>query len=286
MTRIVIIGGVAGGASAAARARRMSEEASITMFDRGEYISFANCGLPYHLGGDIPNRDSLLLQTPDSFKCRFNVDVKVRSDVESINVEDKTVTVKDLNSGEVYQQPYDKLLLSPGAKSSLPPVPGLKNERTFTLRTISDMDRIIALIAQKKPSHATVMGGGFIGLEAVEALHQLGIKVSLVEFANQVMTGIDPEMASPLHQEIKDKGVDLKLAVGVTRVDTTDSGLSLSLSNGDTLSTELLITATGVKPETELAVAAGIELGPNGGIKVNDRMETSVADIYAAGDVC
>ncbi|MBD1387943.1 FAD-dependent oxidoreductase [Neiella sp. HB171785] len=284
MTRIVIIGGVAGGASAAARARRMSESASIVMFERGDYVSFANCGLPYHIGGDIESRDALLLQTPQSFKQRFNVEVRVRSNVEAINPTEQTVTVRNLDTNECYQQPYDKLLLSPGAKSVPPPIEGLSSNRTFTLRTIPDMDQIQALIDRDKPSHATVLGGGFIGLEAAEALRQRGIEVALVEFGKQVMANVDAEMASPLHQELRDHGVDLRLATALTAVADNGDSLTLTLSNGTSLNTELLILATGVKPETELAKQAGIALGPTGGIQVNSRMETSVANIFAAGD--
>ncbi|MBW8190008.1 FAD-dependent oxidoreductase [Neiella marina] len=284
MTRIVIVGGVAGGASAAARARRMSESANIVMFDRGDYVSFANCGLPYHIGGDIESRDALVLQTPQSFKQRFNVDVRIGCNVERINVASKTVTVRQLATGASYEEPYDKLLLSPGAKSVLPPIPGLINSRSFTLRTLPDMDNIMALIERDKPTHATVMGGGFIGLEAVEALKQRGLRVALVELGKQVMANVDAEMASPLHQAIKSHDVDLKLATAVTAVQEREADLQLTLSDGQTLSTQLLILATGVKPEIELAQQAGIEIGELGGIKVNQRMETSVADIYAAGD--
>ncbi|GGA63814.1 NADH dehydrogenase [Neiella marina] len=262
----------------------MSESADIIMFERGDYVSFANCGLPYHIGGDIESRDALLLQTPQSFKQRFNVDVRVRSNVEAINPLAQTVTVRNLDSNECYQQPYDKLLLSPGAKSIAPAIDGLSNNRTFTLRTLPDMDQIQTLIDRDQPSHATVLGGGFIGLEAAEALRQRGIDVALVELGPQVMANVDAEMASPLHQELADHGVDLRLATALMSVEDNGDSLALKLSNGASLTTELLILATGVKPETELAEQAGIALGANGGIKVNSRMETSITNIFAAGD--
>ncbi|MCM2678354.1 FAD-dependent oxidoreductase [Echinimonas agarilytica] len=284
MTRILIVGGVAGGASAAARARRMSEEAEIIMFDRGPYVSFANCGLPYHIGGDIELRDALLLQTPESFKQRFNVDVRVHSEVTHIDAAAKTITVKDLQTQQSYSISYDKLLLSPGAVSVRPNIPGLDNARTFGLRTIPDMDQIKTIIQQHSVQHATVVGGGYIGLEAVEALRQLNINVTLLELAPQVMTAVDPEMATPLHQTLRDHGVDLRLGTALESVSETENGLTLSLNNGDRLDTELLITAMGVKPDTSLAESAGVNIGKTGGIAVNEAMQTSVSDIYAVGD--
>ncbi len=194
MSKIVIIGGVAGGASAAARARRLSEDAEIIMFERGPFVSFANCGLPYHIGGDIQERSKLLLQTPESFLARFNVDVRVMNEVVSINRQDKTVTVKNLLDGSEYQESYDFLLLSPGAGPVVPPIPGIDNPLTHSLRNIPDMDRIIKTIETNKVEHATVVGGGFIGLEMMEAFHLLGVKTTLVEMADQVMTPVDREM--------------------------------------------------------------------------------------------
>ncbi|MFC3912398.1 FAD-dependent oxidoreductase [Pseudaeromonas sharmana] len=302
MTKIVIIGGVAGGASAAARARRLSETAEIIVLERGEHVSFANCGLPYHIGGDIKQREALLLQTPLSFKRRFNVDVRTFHEVVAIDPQARLLTVKMWPSGETYQESYDKLLLSPGAAPVVPPIPGLDNPATFALRNVPDMDRIIAALDSRKPAHATVVGGGFIGLEMVEALHQRGIKVTLLELAAQVMAPVDPEMANILHHELVQQGIDLRLNRGLTAVtqgvspeadrDATgsceqgsDNGdLTLQLSSGETLMTDMLILAIGVKPEVRLANAAGLVLGASGGIKVDASMRTSDPHIYAVGD--
>ncbi|ELB2787816.1 FAD-dependent oxidoreductase [Vibrio alginolyticus] len=303
MSKIVIIGGVAGGASAAARARRLSEDAEIIMFERGPFVSFANCGLPYHIGGDIQERSKLLLQTPESFLARFNVDVRVMNEVVSINRQDKTVTVNNLLDGSEYQESYDFLLLSPGAGPVVPPIPGIDNPLTHSLRNIPDMDRIIKTIETNKVEHATVVGGGFIGLEMMEAFHQLGIKTTLVEMADQVMTPVDREMAGFAHAEIREKGIDLKLGVAVESVKfvpnehvaSFDSGesekhqhlegeLELTLNNGERLTTDILIMAIGVRPETKLAKEAGLEIGALGGIYTNEYMQTSDPSIYAVGD--
>lgn len=305
MSKIVIVGGVAGGASAAARARRLSEDAQIIMFERGPFVSFANCGLPYHIGGDITDRSKLLLQTPESFLARFNVDVRPLSEVVSIDRENKTVTVRLLtdntNSTQDYTESYDYLLLSPGAGPIVPPIPGIQNALTHSLRNIPDMDKIINHISINKPSHATVVGGGFIGLEMMEAFHQLGIKTTVVELADQVMTPVDKEMAGFVHQEIRDKDIDLRLGVALKSVqhnengsantpgnkntqDSLTSSLTLSLSNGDTLQTDILIMAIGVKPENKLAVDAGLDIGQLGGIKTNAQLQTSDPAIYAVGD--
>jgi NADPH-dependent 2,4-dienoyl-CoA reductase/sulfur reductase-like enzyme/rhodanese-related sulfurtransferase len=284
MTKIVIIGGVAGGASAAARARRLSENAEIIMLERGEFISFANCGLPYHVSGDITQRDALLLQTPQSFKSRFNVDVRVFSEVVAIDRQQKIVTVKNQLSGEEYQESYDKLLLSPGASPIRPPIDGINSANTFSLRNIPDMDRILAAITLNKPQHATVVGGGFIGLEMVEALHQQGISVTLLELSGQVMAPVDPEMANFVHQVLVQKQTDLRLNTGLTAIAEHPDHLDLTLSNGDILATGLVILAIGVKPETMLAAKAGLELGARGGIKVDSGMRTNDPDIYAVGD--
>ncbi len=303
MTKILIVGGVAGGASAAARARRLSEDAEIIMFERGPFVSFANCGLPYHIGGDIQERSKLLLQTPESFLARFNVDVRVMNEVVSINRQDKTVTIKNLLDESEYVESYDFLLLSPGAGPIVPPIPGLDNPLTHSLHNIPDMDRIIETIQMNKPEHATVVGGGFIGLEMMEAFHQLGIKTSLIEMADQVMTPVDREMAGFAHAEIRDKGVDLKLGVALESVKfvpnehvaSFDSGesekhqhlegeLELTLNNGEKLTTDILIMAIGVRPETKLAQEAGLQIGALGGIYTNEYMQTSDPSIYAVGD--
>ncbi|HGY9582045.1 FAD-dependent oxidoreductase [Vibrio harveyi] len=303
MSKIVIIGGVAGGASAAARARRLSEDAEIIMFERGPFVSFANCGLPYHIGGDIQERSKLLLQTPESFLARFNVDVRVMNEVVSINRQDKTVTVKNLLDGSEYQESYDFLLLSPGAGPVVPPIPGIDNPLTHSLRNIPDMDRIIKTIETNKVEHATVVGGGFIGLEMMEAFHLLGVKTTLVEMADQVMTPVDREMAGFAHAEIREKGVDLRLGVALSSVEfvanqsvaNIEAGeddthqhlqgkLTLSLNNGDQLDTDILIMAIGVRPETKLAQEAGLQIGALGGIYTNEYMQTSDPSIYAVGD--
>lgn len=303
MTKIVIVGGVAGGASAAARARRLSESAEIIMFERGEFVSFANCGLPYHIGGEIQDRSKLLLQTPESFLARFNVDVRVMSEVISINRQTKTVTVKNLIDNKDYNESYDFLLLSPGAAPIVPPIPGIENPLTHSLRNIPDMDRIIRTIEMNKPEHATVVGGGFIGLEMMEAFHQCGIKTTLIEQANQVMTPVDKEMTGFIHEEIRNQGIDLRLGVALESVQhipndhisTLESGedeahqhlsgeLDLTLNNGDTIRTDILIMAIGVRPEIKLAQQAGLQIGQLGGIYTNELMQTSDPSIYAVGD--
>lgn len=303
MTKIVIVGGVAGGASAAARARRLSEEAQIIMFERGPFVSFANCGLPYHIGGDIKERSKLLLQTPESFLARFNVDVRVMNEITAINREEKYVTVKNLLDGSEYQESYDFLLLSPGAGPVVPPIPGVNNPLTHSLRNIPDMDKIIQTIQTNNVEHATVVGGGFIGLEMMEAFHQLGVKTTLLELADQVMTPVDREMAGFAHAEIRAKGIDLRLGTALSSVEYIASDhvasenagevvehqhisghLSLTLSTGDKLDTDILILAIGVRPETKLARDAGLQIGELGGIYTNDMMQTSDPYIYAVGD--
>lgn len=303
MTKIIIIGGVAGGASAAARARRLSEDAEIIMFERGPFVSFANCGLPYHVGGEIKERSKLLLQTPESFLARFNVDVRVMNEVKSIDRKNKTITVQNLQDGSSYQESYDFLLLSPGAAPVVPPIPGINNPLTHSLRNIPDMDKIMQTMQMNNVEHATVVGGGFIGLEMMEAFHQRGIKTTLLELADQVMTPVDPEMAGFAHAEIKAKGVDLRLGTALSAVEyhaeehiaNQDAGeesnhqhinghLDLTLSNGETLQTDILIMAIGVRPETQLAQQAGLEIGELGGIYTNAQMQTSDPYIYAVGD--
>jgi NADPH-dependent 2,4-dienoyl-CoA reductase/sulfur reductase-like enzyme/rhodanese-related sulfurtransferase len=302
MTKIVIIGGVAGGASAAARARRLSEDAEIIMLERGPFVSFANCGLPYHIGGDIKERGNLLLQTPESFLARFNVDVRVMNEVLRINRAEKTITVRNLLDQSEYIESYDCLLLSPGAGPVVPPIPGLDNPLTHSLRNIPDMDKIIQTINTNQVDHATVVGGGFIGLEMMEAFHQLGIQTTLLEMADQVMTPVDREMAGFVHAEIKAKGIDLRLSTALQSVEfkpttslaSMDSGqiehqhvngeLDLTLSNGDTLTTDILIMAIGVRPEIKLASEAGLQIGELGGIYTNEYMQTSDPSIYAVGD--
>lgn len=303
MTKILIVGGVAGGASTAARARRLSEDTEIIMFERGPFISFANCGLPYHISGEIVERDDLLVQTPESFNARFNVDVRVNNEVASIDKEAKTVTVKNMLDASEYTESYDFLLLSPGADPVVPPIPGIDNPLTHSLRNIPDMDQIMRTIEMNRPTHATVVGGGFIGLEMMEALKHRGVETTLVELADQVMTPVDPEMAGFAHMEIKEKGVDLRLGVALQEVEyvpnvhvpSLEAGhvvkkahvqghLNLKLNNGDKIKTHLLIMAIGVRPEVTLARDAGLEIGELGGIWTNEYLQTSDASIYAVGD--
>ncbi|WP_019616196.1 FAD-dependent oxidoreductase [Psychromonas ossibalaenae] len=285
--KVLIIGGVAGGASAAARARRLDESAQIIVFERGPYISFANCGLPYHIGGEIDSRDKLLLQTPDSFNNRFNVDIRVHNEVLAIDKQAKTITVRDTVAELTYTESYDALVLSPGAGPFVPPISGIDNHLTHTLRNVPDMDAIISSIEINKPEHATVCGGGFIGLEMAEALRFRGIAVTLVELAPQVMAPVDMEIAAVLHEELQLQKVELKLGKALQETAPcapADKSLTLRLNDGSTLETNLLIMAVGVKPETSLAEQAGLETGELGGIKINEFMQTSDASIFAVGD--
>jgi NADPH-dependent 2,4-dienoyl-CoA reductase/sulfur reductase-like enzyme/rhodanese-related sulfurtransferase len=282
--RIVIVGGVAGGASAAARARRLSEDAEIVMFERGEYISFANCGLPYHIGGQIRQRDRLLVQTPEMMNERFDIDVRTRSEVTRIDRDKHEVTVRDLANGQDYQFSYDALILCPGAEPVRPRIPGADSARVFTLRSIPDMDAIKAMVDRENSKRAVVVGGGYIGLEMTEALVDRGLSVSLVELEPCVMGTVDPEMAAPLHEELRLHGVDLRLRTSVTEVSTGGTSISVLLSDGKRIEADLVVMAVGVRPEVGLAREAGLQIGGRGGIVVDDHMRTSDPDIYAAGD--
>lgn len=282
--RIVIVGGVAGGASAAARARRLSESARITLIERGEYVSFANCGLPYHIGGVIPERAKLLVQTPESLYASFRIDVRVKTEAVRIDRERKELIVKNVTSGIEENIPYDKLILSPGAEAVRPPIAGSDNGRVRVLRSMSDMDAIIKILDEQKPGNAVVVGGGYIGLEMAEALKERKIGVSLVEMTAQVMGPIDQEMAAPVHQQLRLHGVDLRLETSVTELIEQETGITARLSTGETIDCGLVIMAVGVRPETSLAKNADLAIGERGGILVNDHMLTSDADIYAVGD--
>lgn len=288
MPKILIIGGVAGGASAAARARRLSETAEIIMFERGPFVSFANCGLPYHISGEIKERSKLLLQTPESFLRRFNVDARVMHEVIAINRTDKTLTVRNLRDNSEYSESYDFLLLSPGAAPVIPTIEGINNPLTHSLRNMPDMDGILASLENNKPEHVTVVGGGFIGLEMMEAFHQRGISTTLLELSDQVMAPVDREMAGLVHAEIRQKDIDLRLQTGLSGVQYHESkkscSLTLQLSNGESLETGLLIMAIGVRPDISLAQQAGLTIGSKGGIVTNSSMQTSDPAIYAAGD--
>ncbi|SNS75151.1 CoA-disulfide reductase [Anaerovirgula multivorans] len=281
--KILIVGGVAGGATTAARLRRLDEKAEIVLFERGEYISFANCGLPYYIGGIIEERDALLVQTPEDMSRKFNIDIRVFNEVTKINREDKSVTVKNLKTEELYQESYDYIVLSPGANPIFPPIPGINEaDNLFTLRSIPDTDRIKDYVDNRKPKAAIVIGGGFIGIEMAENLHYRGIEVTLVEMANQIMAPIDYEMAAILHNHLRDKGVQLILEDGVKAFE--DSGKKVLLQSGKAVSIDLIILAIGVKPENQLAKEAGLALGEKGGILTNPYLETSDPAIYAIGD--
>jgi NADPH-dependent 2,4-dienoyl-CoA reductase/sulfur reductase-like enzyme/peroxiredoxin family protein/rhodanese-related sulfurtransferase/TusA-related sulfurtransferase len=282
--RIVIVGGVAGGASAAAKARRMSEDADIILFERGGDISFANCGLPYHVGGIIPDRARLLVQSPQAMRQRFAVDVRTRSEVVRINREAKTVVVHDKAKDRQYEQPYDALILSPGAEPVRPPIPGADHKRVFTLRSLADMDAIKAVVDAGHIKSAVVVGGGYIGLEMTEVLVRRGLAVSLVELESQVMGPIDAEMATPLHEHLHQKGVELCLGNTVTAIQERDGQLEVQLNTGRVIPCGLVILAVGVRPEAKLAAEAGLTIGQRKGIVVDDHMRTSDPDIYAVGD--
>ena len=281
--KIIIVGGVAGGATAAARLRRLDESSQIIMFEKGEYISFANCGLPYYIGEVIQDRDKLLVQTVDGMSNKFNMDIRNLSEVTKINRDAKTVTVINLQTGETYDESYDQLILSPGARPIVPPIPGLKEANNlFTLRNIPDTDAIKAYVDNNKPKKAVVVGGGFIGVEMAENLYERGIEVTLVEMSNQVMAPFDFEMASILHTHMIEKGVNLILEDGVKAFE--NSGAKVILNSGKEIATDMILLAIGVRPESELASTAGLDLGERGHIKVNEFLETSDPDIYAIGD--
>ena len=282
--KYLIIGGVAGGATAAARLRRIDENAEIILFEKGKHISFANCGLPYYIGNTIEQREALFLQTPTSFGDRFNVDVRNNQEVISIDPNKKSVQVKRAN-GKIYEETYDKLLLSPGANPFIPKIEGVDSEGIFTLRNVEDTDRIKNYAINHKIQHAVVIGAGFIGLEMVENLHHLGIQISIVEMANQLMPTLDYEMAAFLKMEMVSQHVKMHLGTSATRFYKENNKLQISLSNGETLSADMVILSVGVRPNTALAQSAGIKLGITGGIWVDEYLQTSVPDIYAVGDV-
>ena len=281
--KILIVGGVAGGASAAARLRRLDESANIIMFEKDEYISFANCGLPYYIGGEITDQEALTLQTPDSFKARFNVDVRNFNEVTAITPETKTVTVYNHQLQKEYQESYDKLLLSMGAKPIKPNIPGINSNKVFTLRNIPDTYAIKEYVDTHKPKHAIVVGGGFIGIEMAENLHSTGINVTIVEMANQVISPIDYEMACEIHQHLISKGINLVLETELQAINEAGNKLTVTLNN-QTVDTDMVIMAIGVVPETKIVKNTEIATNSRGAIIVNDKMETSIKDIYAVGD--
>ncbi len=282
--KVVIIGGVAGGATAAARLRRLDERAEIVVFERSGYISYANCGLPYYIGGTIENPEALTLQTPESFFARFRVDMRVRHEVTALHPDRKTVSVKNLASGEVFEESYDKLILSPGAKPTQPRLPGAGLERLFTLRTVEDTFRIKEYIRRHHPKSAVLAGGGFIGLELAENLRELGMEVTVIQRPKQLMNPFDPDMAAFIHGEVRQHGVKLALGRTVEGFAERDGGVDVLVKDEAPLHADMVVLAIGVTPDTALAKEAGLELGLKGSIVVNDRMETSVPDIYAVGD--
>jgi NADPH-dependent 2,4-dienoyl-CoA reductase/sulfur reductase-like enzyme/peroxiredoxin family protein/rhodanese-related sulfurtransferase/TusA-related sulfurtransferase len=282
--RILVVGGVAGGASAAARARRLSETAEIVVFERGPEISFANCGMPYHIGGAIPDRGRLLVQTPEGMRRRYRIDIRTRTEVVRIDRAAHRLVARNLETGREAEEPYDVLILSPGAEPVRPPIPGADAHAVLTLRNLSDMDRIKRVVDEDKPERAVVVGGGYIGLEMTEALRERGLAVTLVELAPQVFVAADPEMVAPVHQHLQARGVDLRLLTSVTEIRQEGKGLAVQLSTGESLACGLVILAVGVRPEVRLAREAGLEIGKSGGIVVNEHMRTADPAVFAVGD--
>ena len=282
--KIVIVGGVAGGATAAARIRRLDEQAEIIVFERSGFVSYANCGLPYYIGEVIDDPEDLTLQTPESFFSRFRVLMKVHHEVTAIHPDQKSLTVKNLETGAVFEESYDKLLLSPGAKPVIPDLPGIDSSKLFTLRTVEDTFRIKEFVDRNKPKSAVIVGGGFIGLEMAENLRHLGMEVTIVQRPKQLMNPFDSDMASFIHSEVRKHGVKLMLGHTVEGFAEQDSGVNVLLKDFAPLSADMVVLAIGVTPESTLAKEAGLALGIKGSILVNDRMETSAPDIYAVGD--
>jgi len=287
--RVLIVGGVAGGANAATRLRRLDEKAEVIVFERGPYVSFANCGLPYHVGGEIQERKKLLQHTPETLKARFAIDVRIQHLVEKIDRAAKEVEVREIATGRIYRERYDNLILSPGAAPFKPPVPGLDLPGVFALRDIPDMDKIIAWIGEHKCTKAAIAGGGFIGLEMMEQLHHKGVACVLFESNPQILMPLDAEMVRPIEAEMREKGISLHLSdpvQAITKGVATDKGSSLKITtkSGTSHQADLVIWSIGVRPETKLAVDAGLELGTTGAVKVNQHLQTSDPSIYAVGD--
>ena len=282
--KVVIVGGVAGGASAAARLRRLDENAEIVMFEKGEFISFANCGLPYYVSGEIKEQSALTLQTPKSFNARFNVDVRILSEVIAINPDEKKVTVKKVVDGTTYEESYDELVLSMGADPIRPNIKGIESNKVFTIRNIPDTLRLKEYVDYKKPQRAVVVGGGFIGLEIAENIKAVGVDVTIVEMSNQVIAPIDYDMAAEVHCHLRSKGVKLMLNSALEKIEEKDNALEVTIS-GRKVETDMVVMAIGVKPESKMAIEAGIEVNSRGAIKVDSHMRTNIKNIYAIGDV-
>ena len=282
--KIVIVGGVAGGATAAARIRRLDEHAEIIVFERTGFISYANCGLPYYIGDVIQHKADLTLQTPESFWKRFRIKMKVQHEVVAIHPEKKSVSVRNLVTGDTFEEGYDKLLLSPGAKAVLPELPGVDSKKIFTLRTVEDTFAIKDFVTQHKPRSAVMVGGGFIGVELAENLRELGLAVTIVQRPPQLLSPFDADMAAFIHNQMRKNGIKLALGASVTGFQEDAEGISVMLKDGNPIHGDMVILAIGVTPESQLAQDAGLALGMKGSILVNDRMETSIKDIYAVGD--
>ena len=282
--KVVIVGGVAGGATAAARIRRLDEQAQIVVFERSGFISYANCGLPYYIGGIIEDPEELTLQTPESFFSRFRIHMKVYHEVIAIYPDKKTVSVKNLETGDIFEERYDKLLLSPGAKPVWPSLPGINSRKVFTLRTVEDTLRIKEFITENNPKSAVMIGGGFIGLEMAENLRESGIEVTIVQRPKQLMNPFDGDMAAFIHNEVRKHGVNLALGHSVEGFEELNDGIRVLLKDNVFIDTDMVVLAIGVSPETALAKEAGLDLGVKDSILVNERMETSMPDIYAVGD--
>ena len=282
--KVVIVGGVAGGATAAARIRRLNENAEIVIFEKTGYVSYANCGLPYYIGDIISDSDELTLQTPESFWSRFRISVKTNHEVTGINASEKTVTVKNLLTGEEWNETYDKLLLSPGAKPVKPNLSGINSEKVFTLRTVEDTLAIHSYVERTKAKSALIVGGGYIGIEVAENFREKGLEVTIVQRPNQLMNTLDYDMATFVHSKLRAKGVSVKLNSNVIGFREDKGSIVTLLEDGQEISADIVLLAIGVTPENSLAKQAGLQLGAKGSIVVNDRMETSVADIYAVGD--
>ena len=283
MKKVLIVGGVAGGASTAARLRRLDENLEIIMFERGEYVSFANCGLPYHIGGVIQNRESLLVQTPESLKARFNLDVRINSEVIEVNGKEKKVRVKTKN-GEEYEENFDFLVLAPGAKPILPAIKGIENKKIFTLRNINDMDKIKSEIKNHNIKKATVVGGGYVGVETAENLKHLGIDTTLIEAAPHILAPFDSEISNILEYELVDNGINLLISEKVTEFQEDKDEVIIKLESGKSVTTDMVIFSIGVSPDTKFLQNSGINLGERGHILVNENLETNIDGVYALGD--
>ncbi len=282
--KYIIIGAVAGGASTAARLRRLNEKAEIVIFEKGDYISYANCGLPYYIGDVIKDRNKLFVQTASSFNKRFNIDVRVKTEVTAIDPDKRKITARNLESGEVYEESYDKLVLSPGAEPIRPPLPGIDSKGIFTLRNVTDTDHIKEYVTKVKAGHAVIVGGGFIGLEMAENLHGIGMKVTVIEMGAQILAPVDYPIAAIVQNHIRSKGVALKLNTTVSGFEKDGERLKVQLKDGKAIDADVVILSIGVRPDTKLAVGAGLKLGTSKGILVNDFLQTSDPDIYAVGD--